>query len=370
MLEITMLPARQGDAIWICWGNEEEQHRIIVDMGTGRTGKQIRDDIEALPEEQRKIDLLVVTHVDSDHIGGVLTCLAEAEPIAGFELKDIWFNGYQHLSGGTVSLSQPNNGSNGLEPLGPVQGERFSSWLRTQKWNKAFEGGPVQRVPGVEPQTVTLHDDLKLTILGPTPTRLENFIDTWKDKIKEALKKGRLTDVSPGLEPLGPPPNPPVLEEEQDLKILAESNNPSDDSKANGSSISLLLEYKGHKALLSGDAFSDDLVDGIKAMSGSNPLMLDAFKLPHHASMKNIFKSLIESVDCKRWLISTDGTRYDHPDAVALARVITYSNVRTPEMLFNVPSEFNGWWDNNDWKAMYDYKTEYGTAENGLTIQF
>ena len=134
--------------------------------------------------------------------------------------------------------------------------------------------------------------------------------------------------------------------------------------------IALLLEYKGHRVLLAGDAFSGDLVDGIKALNGGEPLRIDAFKLPHHGSKKNIFKSLVEAVDCDRWLFSTDGTQFRHPDATALARVISYSTPRNPLLSFNVPSKYNGWWDNPDWKTMYDYRTEYGTEEDGLTLRF
>jgi hypothetical protein len=35
---------------------------------------------------------------------------------------------------------------------------------------------------------------------------------------------------------------------------------------------------------------------------------------------------------------------------------------------FNVPSVFNGWWNNEDWKSMFHYKTLYGTKEDGLMI--
>lgn len=367
MLEITLLPARQGDAIWISWGDEDDPHHIIIDMGTEEIGKQIRRKIEALPEAQRKLDLLVVTHVDRDHIGGLLTCLAEADPIPGLEISDVWFNGYQHLSGGSVKPA--DEGEFTLESMGPAQGERLSSWLRTQKWNEAFDGKPVQRIPGEEPRTVPFHDDLKLSVLGPTPERLEGFIDTWKEEVEEALRKGNLQEVSPGLEAMGPK-EPPLLETEEDLEILAEKRNRSDHSEANGSSIALLLEYKGHRVLLAGDAFSGDLVDGIKALNGGEPLRIDAFKLPHHGSKKNIFKSLVEAVDCDRWLFSTDGTQFRHPDATALARVISYSTPRNPLLSFNVPSKYNGWWDNPDWKTMYDYRTEYGTEEDGLTLRF
>ena len=225
----------------------------------------------------------------------------------------------------------------------------------------------MQRVPGQLPQSVSLFDDLKLTILGPTPARLHGFIDTWVEEVEEALKKGKLTEVSPGLEPMGA--KKPILQEKEDLELLAETANFADDSEANGSSITLLLEYQCKKVLLAGDAFPDDVVEGIKAVSGSQRLKLGAFKLPHHCSMRNNIQSLVEAVDCSRWLVSTDGTRHRHPDAVAVARVIAHSKVRTPAVFFNVPSTYNSWWDNDDWRTRYDYITQYGTKEDGLTVQ-
>lgn len=365
MFEITMLPARQGDAIWIRWGNAGDPHHMIIDMGTEETGGQIRQRLEALPQTKRTIDLLVVTHVDSDHIGGVLTCLADASPLPGLVINDVWFNGFQHLSGGSVPQPEEAHAS-ALEPMGPAQGERLSSWLRKQHWNKAFKGAPVQRLPGMVPQPVTLHDNLQLTVLGPTPARLHDFIGTWVTDVEEALKKGKLTEVSPGLEPMGA--KKPVLEEKVDLELLAETSSIPDDSEANGSSIALLVEYQGNKVVLAGDAFPNDLVEGIKAISGNQRLKLEAFKLPHHCSMRNNIQPLIEAVDCNRWLISTDGTRHKHPDAVAMARVIAYSKKRTPEILFNVPCVYNGWWNNDDWRKRYDYLTQYGTKEDGLTV--
>lgn len=366
MFEISMLPARQGDAIWVRWGDVNDPHHIIIDMGTEETGGQIRQRLEALPETKRSVDLLVVTHVDSDHIGGVLTCLGEADPLPGLIIKDIWFNGFQHLRGGSVP--QPEDAQfSALEAMGPAKGERLSSWLRNRHWNNAFKGAPVQRVPGEVPCSVTMHDNLTLTVLGPTPGRLREFIDTWVIEVEDALKKGTLTEVSPGLEPLGA--KKPVLEEEGDLELLAETDSKPDDSGANGSSITLLLEYQKKKVILAGDAFSGDLVEGIKAVSGNQRLKLNAFKLPHHCSMRNNFRSLVEAVDCDQWLISTDGTPHKHPDSVAVARVIAYSKVRKPTLLFNVPSVYNGWWNNDDWRTRYDYITQYGTEENGLTVR-
>ncbi len=367
MLEITMLPARQGDALWIRWGDEATPHQMIVDMGTEEIGRRIHKDIEALPAGGRKLDLLVVSHVDRDHIGGVLTCLAEGDPITGFEVDDVWFNGFVHLNGRRVEQDKPR-----VEAFGPAQGKRLSDWLRKQAWNKHFGGGPVQRVPGEALKKVVLHDNLTLTVLGPTPRRLADFITPWKKEVEEALdNEGTPMAVSSGLESYGPK-EPPDLEDESDLKSLADTDNPPDKAHANGTSISLLMEYKSHwdhfvRAMRSR---MEDLVDGIKGVSPGRRLRLDAFKLPHHGSRNNVMRSLVESVDCDRWLFSTDGTIFRHPDPIALARVIVYGQIKNPLLSFNVPSTFNGWWDNADWKNMFGYRTEYGTKENGLTLRF
>ena len=43
-------------------------------------------------------------------------------------------------------------------------------------------------------------------------------------------------------------------------------------------------------------------------------LRFDAIKLPHHGSMSNISEAWLQWVDCKRWLISTNGAVFHHPN--------------------------------------------------------
>ena len=373
MLALTILPARQGDAIWIRWGDGNSPRQFIIDMGTEEIGRKIRERIEALPEDRRKFELLVISHVDRDHIGGVLTCLAEAAPIDGVEFKDIWFNGWVHLDGGRLhpsdQLADDMEEEFRLESFGPAQGERLSHWLRDQTWNKAFGGDPVFRKEGQAPNKIELMDGLSLTILGPTAERLRDFKPKWKDEVQAALKKGSLREVSAGLEAYGSK-KPPKLNSKTDLKHLAETRTGTDDSEANGSSISLLLEYKGINIVLSGDAFDSDLVAAFKTLSPSHLLEVDAFKLPHHASKNNITKELIESVKCQKWLISTDGTQFRHPDAIAIARILHYTNAPKPLLAFNVPSTYNQWWDRPEWKSEFNYDTLFGDEVKGLTLLF
>ncbi|MET0072137.1 MAG: hypothetical protein ABW096_19030 [Candidatus Thiodiazotropha sp.] len=361
-IELQFLPARQGDAIWIRWPEGDRTRQILIDMGTEEIGHAIRGRLEELPEAGRVFDLLVVTHVDRDHIGGVLTCLAEAdERLAGLKFNDVWFNGWEHLDGGKVP---PPANSGTLEGMGPAQGERLAHWLREQPWNQAFDRGPVVRGSSL---LTKRFGDLSLTIMGPTQDRLKNFKPVWKEEVEIALEKGRLEHVSPGLESYGPKV-PPILESREDLEELADERIKRDTSRANGSSIALLLEWKGRRVLLSGDAYADDILQALKDLPGDQPVKLDAFKLPHHGSKKNLHDELVKAVDCPRFIFSTDGTQFRHPDPVAIARVIRSSVREKPCLCFNVRSKYNGWWDNPEWIDAFNYQVEYGDDEQGCTL--
>ena len=112
MLRIDMLPAAQGDALWIEYGDEHSPKRILIDGGTKGSWKEgLRARIEGLPAADRHFELLIVTHIDADHIDGALKLLQDET--LGTSFGDVWFNGWRHL---------PET----LEPLGPVAGERLT----------------------------------------------------------------------------------------------------------------------------------------------------------------------------------------------------------------------------------------------------
>lgn len=360
MLTLQLLPAREGDAIWVRWGNSEAPYQMLIDMGTEETGRQLRERINSLPEAQRIFELVVVTHIDRDHIGGLLSCLVDVAPLSGFATKDFWFNGFAHLDG-----HKPDSG---LESMGAVQGERLSRWLETQHWNKHFNGGPVCCEKTLPLPRLDLEGGMRLTVLGPTAERLSALKPVWKKEVQAALKREQhSTSV---LERMGGAVELRELDSKSALSRLAERGRNRDDSPANASSIVLLLEYQGKRILLSGDSFSTDLKRSVQLLSPTQPLELTAFKIPHHGSNGNLCKALIESVICQQWLISTDGSRFRHPDDETLARILSYSKQRPANVGFNVSSAINEKWDRDDWRSAFDYVTTYGNAEDGLTITF
>src|SRR3954452_663632 len=126
MFTIEMLPARQGDALWLEYGDAAHPRRALIDAGTPETWNALRPRTEALAPTDRHFEALIVSHIDKDHIGGVLPLLEDTA--LGVTFGDVWFNGFRHLPSTT-------------EPMGPIEGERLTTLLVEghHHWNRAFE---------------------------------------------------------------------------------------------------------------------------------------------------------------------------------------------------------------------------------------
>jgi hypothetical protein len=360
VLRIEMLPAAQGDALWIEYGDEAHPRRILIDGGTKSSwplGLKAR--MEALPADQRKFELLIVTHIDADHIDGALALLRDDN--LGATFADVWFNGWRHLP------------DTPLESLGPVEGELLTQALGTRNipWNDAFGG----RAVGVNPEGALprkeFADGLTLTVLSPYAQQLANLKPVWNKVVREAgLEPGQPAAETPtetppaGLEHLGPDALP-------DVPTLGAVPLHADTAEANGSTIAVLLEHDGVSGVLCGDAFPGVVLTSVQRLleeRGADKLTTDAFKLPHHGSHANISKELLERIDTRRFLFSSNGahTRHPHPESVARVLVTTAPNA---SLLFNYRTHFNEAWDAAELKGDFHYEAVYpAEGATGLTV--
>lgn len=53
---------------------------------------------------------------------------------------------------------------------------------------------------------------------------------------------------------------------------------------------------------------------------------IDLVKLSHHGSNANVSTAMLELIDCHRFLISTNGDNFAHPDDAAIAKTIMSSD--------------------------------------------
>ncbi len=347
MLTIEMLPAQHGDCLWIEYGPAESPHRILIDCGLRETYRELSARLRDRPD--LRFELLVLTHIDLDHIAGAIPFLQEVEP---GHVGDVWFNGWDHLP-------VPK------DRLGALHGEMFAAVLATRDftWNQAWHGGPVVLPEEGPLPRIDLPGGLKLTLLSPTLARLEDLRVAWERTLEdfapgdheaalEALEEKRQFQPDAlGLSRL-------------DIRALAATRFEPDNSSFNGSSIALLAEHDGKSLLLGADAFSPVLEESLRRLlreTGRTRLRLDACKVPHHGAQRNNGPDLFKLLDCRNFLFSTDGShRYRHPHQETIARILTTQ--KGVRLHFNYRSEANGIWDDSDLQREWDYEVLYPGA--------
>jgi len=353
IFNVNLLPARYGDSIWIEYGEAENPSVVLIDGGTAGTKNDILRMIGAMPEE-RHIELLVVSHIDRDHIEGILSLL-EGDNL-GFTIGSIWFNAWNHLPGNDL-----------VEIFGAVQGEKLSAAILKHgiSWNTHFGHMAVVHQTELQPPVIQLGKGLKITLLSPIPENLKALKPVWIAELRRAN-----LDPGFGLEELEVPEESGVEIERfgygiPDIEKLFEEKFEEDRAAANGSSIAFLAEFQGKRVLFAADAFPSILLNALNQLS-EDKIPVDLMKISHHASAKNTSPQLLEKIECKKFAISTNGSISHHPARVTVARVIKLAGEGT-ELLFNYRTEYNDCWDNEILKMEYSYSTTYPEGE-GLLI--
>jgi len=326
MLTVELLPASYGDAILVSYGSEDKPHRLLIDGGLSSTFPAVAKRLNSF---EGRVDLLVVTHVDTDHIRGVVKLLNDDELAA--RIDGIWFNGFVHLE-------------RFKDLLGPIDGERLTARIVALglPWNEGWPdpvqegvGGPV--VVTGKPPVMKLAGGATATVLSPTPEKLARLLSVWREVVEAAGLRPRVkgTEEAPvelvAADMLGG----------LTLADVAGFDTDDDGAEANGSSIAFVFEFEGKRVLFGADAHADALLGSLAQLAGADgKVRVDACKLPHHGSRANVTRKLIAALDCPLWLVSTNGKRFRHPDDEALARVVSGAPEGTvPRLVFNYRSE-------------------------------
>jgi metal-dependent hydrolase (beta-lactamase superfamily II) len=348
IFRITMLPAKQGDALWIEYGKGDRTRRILIDGGPIGAYSALDDRMQALPDGDKGVELLVVSHVDTDHIEGIIRLFAQKRSKWPVEPNDIWFNGWRHIE------------------AAEIRRRAFD------EWNKAFDKKAVV-VPEDGPlPVVTLADGMTLTLLSPDANKLQKMADKWRaDVDKHGLEPGDLDAAwEQLLETAKYHPEEGILGGPKDFSDKLAKQLKTDQSVANGTSIAFLAEYEGKSCLFLADAHADRICQSLRKLipAGQERLKVDAVKMSHHGSDHNISEELMNLIDAKHFLISTDGSIYKHPDEAAIEAVITWSK-RKPTLWFNYRSEYNAGWEEAPADVEKQFASKYPASnDDGIVV--
>ncbi|MGE0729385.1 MAG: CHAT domain-containing protein [Acidimicrobiia bacterium] len=291
------LPAGPGDCLIIDYPGDDRHHRLLIDGGIGTS---YSNGLGAeLAATDAAIDAAIVTHVDADHIEGVLRAAR-----AGLLGRDVWFNGRTEIVATLEGAARST-----------TQGDQLSDTLPLSRRNRVTNGHAI--VAGDSDRTLLpLPGGAVATILSPTEDGLQRLLDKWPtSRGAEDQLQGLAEDIARF-----------VAEIDGSDDTRADHKMGTDPSVTNGSSIALLLEVAGARLLLTGDAHADVLERSLARLCAERQerrLRVDVFKAPHHGSRQNISAAMLNLIDPTFVLVCTDGSRHDHPHADALVAMQT-----------------------------------------------
>lgn len=313
-MHIRVLKAFHGDCILISLPEDDQLIRhILIDGGPGDTflcykskkGKpedgELKMAIDAIRKEKQKIDLLIITHIDDDHLGGILRWLKE-DKYAYQLIGEVWFN-----SGAVMArqFALPPNPS--LEPVIEDTGGTATSIPQGKMFEQYISDHGIPRSGIIQQGDSMERYGLRFQFLSPETTALKRLQAQWEKEAPDRRTAAKLNDYHLSVE------------EHLSKDIFQE-----DQSLPNSSSLAFILNWKEKKFLLLGDAQPTVVAAGLNQFgyTEDQPLCCELVKISHHGSAGNSSPELLKLVCSHSYIISTNGYGHQHPDKQMLSRLI------------------------------------------------
>jgi ribonuclease BN (tRNA processing enzyme) len=315
------LRAKYGDSLMLHFGPDNDRQLVLIDGGPdGVWADALQPRLDQLRAERNlddgqplQIALMMVSHLDADHITGILKLmrlLTAAEGKAPYNVKRAWVNTFDDLTGEKAAgasfgaadiaalpasalgavLAQTNSG---IELASVGQGRELRNLINQLilQGNQPFNDLATVDSPK-NPATIK---GLKLTVVGPSKKNVEALRADWAKNVKPKIKEAKHAEVADYV----------------------------DKSVYNLSSIIVLAEIDGKRILLTGDGRGDHTLAGLKEkgfLDANGKMEVDILKLPHHGSERDVKLDYFQSIRAQHYVISANG-KFSNPDLPTLKMI-------------------------------------------------
>ena len=290
---IQVLQAGYGDCIFISVQKEKLLFNILIDGGLASAYYNARERrnpsgvlkilLDKLKADDNHIDLLICTHVDDDHIGGIRKWFEMAFPTKDF-VREIWINDDVLLADRHDLNNTSAHAASIIDKLKELH-IRYQNGIVTG-FSKKNEFCSINVIaPSIAHHNVIAHD---------IHESLDN-VSSEKENNKKTF-----------------------------MELVQEVWNMQDNTDENEASIAFELEcWDGVKLLLLGDANYQDYMEGLKLFhpNKEEKLEYNIVKLSHHGSKNNFHPDFLKRIS-PYYIVSTNGGKFRHPDKEVLAQII------------------------------------------------
>jgi beta-lactamase superfamily II metal-dependent hydrolase len=325
VLGLHVVQADYGDCLLLQYGTEGAAKHILIDGGPdGVYADHLKYNLQEVAVHHGRLDLVVLTHIDEDHVVGLVDMLSEIAQARSngqaplIEVCELWYNTFRPIESGangtsdvvqafTAYLSSSLAGDEMQSVAFSIsQGEDLwkAAHILNIQLNTAFANRTV--TPDNAPNPVEF-DGLKLWVIGPSQahlTRYKKDWDKWYTKHKD---------------------DPFSIEAVSEARDI-------DNSVSNLSSIMFLAEVPERRILFTGDGKCEDVMAGLKQAGLTGPdgkLHVDVLKVPHHGSVRNNSRKFFQKVTASQYVISAGKHKNDgNPDLKTLIWMVENAKQR------------------------------------------
>jgi len=316
MLQLEALQANDGDCLLLHYDTGGKPGLILIDGGsTGVYRSVLQKRLDQLRGKNPVLNLrlVVVSHIDADHITGILDMFRQmSEKVndgkqPNWKVTSLWHNAFEKVVGrhaasassatvaaaasGAVSLKLlEEKGLQDPKALAVVasvkQGRDLQGFAKKLTKINAETSGKLVVAPEGGRTDIKIDRTLTFTILGPHEAELENLEKEWnKSKAKhpadeQAAAADYMNRTVPNL---------------SSIVFLAEQK---------------LGDGKSVRMLLTGDAGGDLILQGLDSaglLDGNKRIKVDVLKVQHHGSNHSVTEDFFRQVLADRYVISGNG---------------------------------------------------------------
>ncbi|MDQ3379555.1 MAG: MBL fold metallo-hydrolase [Actinomycetota bacterium] len=322
MFVLRVVQAQFGDCLIIEFGSAGQARHLLVDGGPpGTYLGHLERELQRIAASGGKVDLAVLSHVDNDHVVGLVDLLTQLRDQRAnnqpetITIDGLWHNSFAlaidptgdlapRLRAMVAAAGPQAMGQTGIAVAGIGEGDRLRRDALTL--GLPINTGFVNQLVCVDdaPAPVTL-DNLTLRVVGPTRANFDELKEKWEEWLDAH------EDVLATGDPL--------------LAAMADRSVP------NLSSIMLLAEADNKRLLLTGDGRGDHLLTGLETaglLEQDGSIHVDVLKVPHHGSDRNATRKFFRTVTADTYVFSANGL-HGNPDLATLIWIVEAAREQT-----------------------------------------
>ncbi|WGX73364.1 hypothetical protein QJS67_01085 [Acinetobacter radioresistens] len=300
-----------------------------------------------------KIDTLIVTHIDNDHVNGVIKLLLDEKCP---KINEIYFNGVEQIFENITINNEEIDRTierqlkafacecDNIEttiPVGYAEGTSLSYLIKEKgiNCNSIVSQEAIYR----EKLKEFYSNKIKFTIISPTQDDLNELKQNWLKSLNEKKIRPKILTKSYS-EAFELFVKNIIDSHTENFNINATSHSSieslattpyfPDPSLTNKSSFAFLIEYGDKKILYLGDCHVETIISWLD-MECIETLEVDLIKISHHGSKNNTNLDLLRRIKSKKYFISTNGNIHSHPDLETLSRIIFVNQQDEIEIYIN-----------------------------------